>query len=164
MLNIERPTSNAQRPMLKKGEQARPKIRPGPVVEFIPGDRNSLFRVSVCGTRRRAGGCRLLFMSACAQTQSPGQNCNDHDRFQKFQSTSPPFSASCFASLGKELHGSNAFFAIFGCAQLTNRELRPGYPRPQDRIIRSHRRCASGCNRGCPVCRFCLRAWFRECK
>ncbi len=68
------------------------------------------------GARRGAGRGALVFVSTGSQAERAGQNGRNRNRFQKFQSISPPFPAGCFACLGKELHGSNAFLDFFGCA------------------------------------------------
>jgi hypothetical protein len=62
-----------------------------------------LFGVAACRTRRRAGRRRLVFVRASPEAQSARQNCHDHNRFQKFQSISPPFLASCCRFVGKEV-------------------------------------------------------------
>jgi hypothetical protein len=40
-------------------------------------------------------GHNLLVLRASTKSQSGDQNSHDHDRFQKFQSISPPFVAGC---------------------------------------------------------------------
>lgn len=99
--------------------QAGP-VRPGLILGVIQRQNLSdLLRVSVRGTRRRCALRRgLVFMSTGSQAERSGQKSHNHDRFQKFQSISPPFPAGCFVCLGKELHGSNAFLDFFGCAQI----------------------------------------------
>src|SRR5205807_1415530 len=64
------------------------------------------------GWRRR--WCHdLLVLRASPESQCGDQNGHDHDHFQKFQSISPPFAASCTARLGS--HGNNVSLVSFGC-------------------------------------------------
>jgi hypothetical protein len=83
----------------------------------------------VSGTRGCACRRGLVFVSTGSQAERGSQNSQNHDRFHKFQSISPPFPASCFACLGGELHRRNAFLDFFGCGQSwlrSNQDMRSG--------------------------------------
>jgi hypothetical protein len=89
----------------------------------------------VRGTRRRARRRGLVFVSTGSQAERAGQNGRNHNRFQKFQSISPPFPAGCFVCLGKELHGSNAFLTFLDVRNLIMPESRRGFRPPQDQTV-----------------------------
>jgi len=69
---------------------------------------SDLFRVW-----RRSWGHNLLVLRASPESQRGNQNGHDHDRFQKFQSISPPFAASCSGLFRRGTTGKQCFSQLF---------------------------------------------------
>ena len=100
-------------------ETKRPgRQRPGPLLNpSADGHDAELFGISACAGRC-PGGHRLLLVGASAQTQRADQNGQEHDRFQEFQSISPPFRAGCCSLLGRDLMRKQRFsHALETCAR-----------------------------------------------
>jgi hypothetical protein len=70
----------------------------------------------------------LLVLRTSPESQGGNQNGHDHDRFQKFQSKSPPFAASCSGLFRQGTTGKQCFFSIFLDVSQTGRRIYLEYP------------------------------------
>src|SRR5207237_10747592 len=61
----------------------------------------------------RRWGHNLLVLRTGPKSQSGNQNGYDRDRFQKFQSISPPFAASCSGLFRRGTTGKQCFSKVF---------------------------------------------------